>query len=53
MTDEKQCHDLLIDYGSYISCFDRILSPMVRSLTSHVRHGVTLKGGLWNRGGGG
>jgi hypothetical protein len=33
-----------IDYGSYRSIFDVILSPMVRSLASHDRHGVEFDG---------
>jgi hypothetical protein len=31
---------LMIDCGGYTSTFDVILSPMVRSLASHDRHGV-------------
>jgi hypothetical protein len=41
-----------IDCGGYISSFDVILFPMVRSLASHNWHVVYFEGRLWNRGGG-
>jgi hypothetical protein len=39
-----------IDYEGYRSTFDMILSPMVRSMVSHNRHGVEFEGGTLEQG---